>query len=130
MSNALYPNGVDGFGDGSIDWVADDIAAILVSAAYVYDADHAVFADVTGILANAVSYLTGKTFNNRIADADDITLTYQAEGVGVAVIIYSVTADRLIAYIDNVAEGLPLTMDGHNVRLTWSNREDSKIFRL
>ena len=134
VSNALYNSARRGFLDGSIDWDSDDIRVVLLSEEYVFSQLHENLDEVlVGARVATSSALAGKTTDAGIADADDVVFPAVAGDEVVAIIIYQHTGDefssRLIAYIDSVALGFPLTPNGSDVRLRWSNG-DSKIFRL
>lgn len=136
MANALYDKGRQGFLDGSIDWDTDDIRVILIdTGAYTVNlATHDNLDDVAGGSRISVSgALAGKTATDGVADADDVVFTAVTGATIEAIIIYKHTGvestSRLIAYLDTVASGLPITPNGGNINLTWGSGA-SKIFKL
>lgn len=136
MANGLYAKGREGFLDGSIDWDTDDIRAILVDVgAYTVNlATHDNLDDVAAGARIAVSgALANKTKTDGVADADDVTFSAVSGATIEAIVLYKHTGvegtSRLIAYLDSVASGLPITPNGGNILLTWSSGAD-KIFKL
>lgn len=135
MSNRLYPKGRQGFLEGSIAWLTDDIRAVLLSATYVYSDAHDFHADLSGIVATSGN-LTGKTSTDGIADAADVTFSAVAAGpAATQVVVYKWTGSsatsRLIAYWDSDSSAvmLSVTPDGSDIQLRWSNGA-LKMFRL
>ncbi len=134
MANALYGKGRQAFLDGDIDWSGDDIRVILVdTATYTVDIDVDEFhSDVTAVEIIATSGdMTGKTSTLGVADADDVTFPTVTGDQSEALIIYKWTGvsatSRLIAYMDT-ATGLPVTPNGTDVVITWSDGAN-KIFK-
>jgi hypothetical protein len=76
-----------------------------------------------------------------VADAADVTYTAVAAGAAItSIILYqssavtggadvAATAQRLIAYIDT-ATGLPVTPNGGDITVQWSNTAGTLIFKL
>lgn len=128
MANALYDTGRQGFLDGSIDWDTDTIQAYLVTSAYTFSGAHSTTAQVTSPVATSPAF-TGKTVTDGVADAADITFSAVAAGSTVnGIVIYSATADRLIAYIDT-ATGLPITTNNGDITIQWDSGAN-RIFKL
>ncbi len=133
---ALYSKGRERFLDGSIDWDTDDIRVALVETGYTYSAAHENVADVATYITVASERsdaLASKTVTSGVADAADKTLSAVTTGKTIiGFIIYKYNASdassRLISYQDT-ATGLPLTTNGGDVLLTFSNGDD-KIFKL
>lgn len=136
MANALYDKGRQGFLEGSIDWDSDTIKAVLIDEAlYTVDlANHDNLDDVpAGARVGTPQTLTGKTVTNGVADAADITFpSVPLHDPVEAILIYKfLTGDadsRLIAYI-NSATGLPVTPNGGDIAVEWSN-DSNRIFKL
>jgi hypothetical protein len=135
MANGLYAKGREGFLDGSIDWDTGDIRVILVDTAdySVNLATHETLADVAAGARVAVSGAFGtKTVTGGVADAADITFSAVSGDVCEALVIYQHTgaeSARLIAYIDTVTSGLPVTPNGGDITVQWDSGA-SKIFKL
>jgi hypothetical protein len=135
LATALYDKGREGFLDGTIDWDTDNIRAILVDAAdYTvnFSTDDNLDDIPSGARVATSGNLSGKTVTAGVADADDVTFTAVTGDVCEAVVLYQHTGtestSRLIAYIDN-ATGLPVTPNGGNITVSWSNGA-SRIFKL
>lgn len=128
--SALYDPARQGFLQGDIDWLTDDIRVILVdSADYTFSATHTALASVPVGARVAVSgSLTGKTATAGVADADDVSIPGVTGDSIEALVLYRPAAagdGTLIAYID----GLSLTPNGGNINVTWDNGPN-KIFKL
>ena len=134
MANAIFDLGRKAFLDADIDWLVDDIKAVLV--------DHGVFTPLpgthqflseisTGVVATSPNF-TSKTSTAGVADAADLTFTAASGANCESLVIYEDTGvaatSRLIAYID-VATGLPVLPNGGNITVTFDNTAN-KIFKL
>lgn len=135
MASGLYGLGREGFLGGDIDWDADNIKAILVDTAdYTVNlSTHQYLSDIPAAAREETSgNLVSKTITAGVADAADITFTSASGDDCEALVIYQDTGvegtSRLIAYIDT-ATGLPVTLNGGDVSVTWDNGAD-KIFKL
>lgn len=135
MANQLYNPGRSHFLQGNIHWLTDDIQAILVDTAdYTFALGHAWLSDVPALARVATSPpLTGKTAGGGIADANDVTFSSVSGDPAEAIIIYRVgsleTNSHLIAYIDTVTSGLPVTPNGGDIYVVWDDGAN-KIFKL
>lgn len=134
MANALYTAGKQALLTGGIAWGTDDIRAILIDAAdYTVNlSTHDNLDDIPAAARVATVALTGETASGGVADAADTTFTAVSGDVSEAVVLYKHTGTEatstLIAYIDT-ATGLPVTPNGGDITVTWSNGA-SKIFAL
>lgn len=135
MANRLYPKGRQGFLEGSIAWLTDDIRAVLLSSTYVYSDAHQFHSSLSGVIATSGA-LTGKTSTDGIADAADVTYPTVAAGPAVRqIVVYKWTgasgSSPLIAYWDSNTSSvmLSVTPDGTDIILRWSNGA-LKMFRL
>lgn len=137
MANALYKKGKEGFLDGSINWINDNIKAVLVdTGTYTVDlTNHNDLADIpSGARVATSANLASKSATNGVADAADLTFTSVSGATVEAVVLYQDTGtastSRLIAYIDQQG-GSPLsfTPNGGDLSITWSN-SSTKIFEL
>jgi len=135
MANALYDEGRRAFLGGEIDWVGVATRIILVDAAdYVRDlALHDFLDDVVAAAREEESAnLTTKTEVDGIADADNVTFTAAAGDPCEEIIGFEETgtdaSSQLIFNIDT-ATGLPVTLNGGDVTVTWDNGVD-KIYKL
>lgn len=141
MANALYDKGREAFGNGEIDWVDDDIIAILVDANdYTVNlATHQYLSSIDagariagGTLGTKVS-LASKTNTGGILDAADTTFTSVTGDEGEAIVLCKRDTSTfenslLIAYIDT-GTGFPYTPDGGDVVVYWADTTN-KIFKL
>jgi len=135
MANALYDFGREGYLNGSLNWLTDDVRAILVDTA-LYTVNLATDQFLTAIPGGArvatSGSLTTKTATAGVADADDVSFALVTGASIEAVVLYKHTGvdatARLIAYIDT-ATGLPFTPSGGNVAIQWDNGVN-KIFKL
>jgi hypothetical protein len=136
MANALYDTGRNAFLTGDIDWVADDIRAILVDVAdYTVDlAAHNFLDDVPSgaRVATLGASLANKTAVAGVADADDATFSAVTGDPSEALVLYRHTGtestSQLVAYIDS-ATGLPVTPNGGDIDVAWDSGAN-KIFKL
>lgn len=135
MANALYDKGRQAFLGGSISWSGDTIKCVLASTAtYTVNlATHQYYSDLTGVVGSPSTAFGGKTVTDGIADANDVTFTAVSGSAVGAIIIYKDTGvgstSPLIAYIDSAASGLPVTPNGGDITVSWSNGTN-KIFKL
>lgn len=135
MANALYDKGREGFLGGDIAWDSDNIKCTLVDLGlYTPDlVNHEFLSDVPLASQVAISgNFINKTITAGVADADDIIFPLVVGNESEALVIYQDTGasatSRLIAFIDT-ATGLPVTPNGGNISVLWSNGVD-KIFKL
>lgn len=133
--SALYDKGREKFLTGSISWTSDTIKLVLVDTD-VYTVNlgtHEFLSDIPlGARIATSGAFTGKTATNGVADAEDVVLTSVTGAESEALVIFKDTTDAstspLIAFID-VATGLPITPNGANINVTWSDGAN-KIFKL
>jgi hypothetical protein len=135
MANSLYGKGREGFLNGDIDWLVDDIRVILIDTNdYVVsiDADNALD-DIPAAARTAVSAPLGtKATTLGVANAAGVTFAAAIGDVSEALVIYKHTGTEstslLIAYIDT-ATGLPVVPNGGDIAITWDTGAN-KIFKL
>ncbi len=140
MANALYDKGRNHFLYGSINWVADEIHAQLVTlintpTGYTFNASlDEFFASVptSSRVGFSSPSLVAKTATSGIADAND-TVFSGASGPTVGAIVLwkqgaAATSSPLIAYIDT-ATGLPVQPNGGDITAQWDSATN-KIFKL
>jgi len=136
LANALYGKGREKFLMGDIHWDTDNIKAVLVDTNdYTVSIDTHEFLSsvaVGGRVATSGN-LDGKTVTLGVADANDVTFTAVTGDVSEALVLILDTGDPatspLIAYIDTVASGLPVTPNGGNILIQWDSGAN-KIFKL
>jgi len=135
MANGLYDEGRDQFANGNIDWVNDTIKVTLVDTAdytvnLTTDTD---YDDVTAGGRVATGTLGTKSTAAGVVDAADLTFSSVTGDQSEALVIYKDTGTEststLIAYIDTVSSGLPVTPNGGDITVTWDSGAN-KIFKL
>lgn len=135
MANALYPKAKESFlsQSPSIDMDTDTIKCAMVTSAYTYSSAHQYYSSVSGVVGTPAT-LASKTVTSGVFDAADVTYSSVAAGSTVAaLVIYkdtgSAATSPLIAYIDTVSSGLPVSTNGGDIIVTWDNGAN-KIFAL
>lgn len=133
MSNQMYDYGRELFLAGSISWANDTIKCALIdTGTYTFSAAHTSITSATAaFVGTASSAFAGKTVTSGIADANDVTINAVSGASIEAIIIYKDGAPGtpMIAYIDTAASGLPVTPNGGDITISWSNGTN-KIFKL
>ena len=135
MANTLYDEARRLFLEAGINWLTDDIKAILVDqGAYTPNfTSHQNLADI-GVSARVTPgvLMTGKATTGGAADANDVTFSAVSGPSIEAIVLYrdsgSDATSTLIAWLDT-ATGLPITPNGGDIIVTWDNGAN-KIFRL
>jgi len=143
MANALYGKGREGFLGATIDWDGN-IKVLLYDASQTpsidvdYLCDKDTIPDVDRVTNGLSGNLANATKTLGVANADDITLATVSgnEVVGFVIALdggggcveQTTTTDFLIADIDT-ATGLPITPNGGNITIAWSEAAE-KIFKL
>ncbi len=143
MANALYPTfkelllnpGTLGTTSGTAVDLADDTikVALVDTGTYTYSTAHDFYNDVSTAVIGTPQTLASKTVTAGVFDAADVTFTSVTGSSVEALVIYKDTGTAstspLIAYIDTVSSGLPVTPNGGNITITWDNGAN-KIFAL
>ena len=136
MPNFVYNGAAEGAWKGEIDWVSDDMRALLIDTTlYTAAVTDGFLDEIPGgaIIASAVA-LGGKTISGRtLQTTNPITFPTVAVGNDVtAIVVYLHTGtpstSRLVLYVDT-AFGLPAVRDGLDVRVSWSTGTN-KIVRF
>ena len=135
MANALYDLGREGFLAGDIDWDANTIKIMLIDEAddtIDLATDDNLDDRASGARVATSSALGSKTTTAGVADAADVTFSAVSGDVSESIDGYKDTGtestSRLIFNIDT-ATGLPVTPNGGDITVTWSNGSD-RIFKL
>jgi len=135
MANSLYAKARQKFLEGKINWLTDDIRAILVdSGAYtVQIGTHEFLSDIPSAarIAGPVQ-LTGKTSTDGAADANDVTFSAVSGPSIEAVVLYrqgTGDADSALIFYADSGTGIPITPNSGNIIATWDNGVN-RIFRL
>lgn len=135
MANALYDLGREGFLAGDIDWDANTIKIMLIDEAddtIDLATDDNLDDRASGARVATSSALGSKTTTAGVADAADVTFSAVTGDVSESIDGFKDTGtestSRLIFNIDT-ATGLPVTPNGGDITVTWSNGSD-KIFKL
>lgn len=136
MSNFLYDKARESFLNAQINWTSDTIKAVYVDTA-LYTPNQSTHQFLSDIAAGARVYIsaafTGKTTTGGVANAAPLTPPGITGASIEALVIFQdtgvATTSRLIAYIDTVASGLPVTPNGGPINTTWDTGAN-KIFKL
>jgi len=135
MANRIYTEARRLFLEGGINWLTDDIKAMLIDAdAYSLNIDaHKYLSDIpTSARVTPGVLLTGKSTEGGAADANDVTFSSVSGPTVEAILLYrdsgSESTSNLIVWLDT-ATGLPITPNGGDIIVTWDNGVN-KIFRL
>jgi hypothetical protein len=134
MANVVYTEFLNSLLDStpSIDFDTDTIRVALVSAAYTPSAAHQFLSSVTGVVGTA-QQITSPTVSGGAFDGADVTFTAVTGAQVVGLVIYKDTGvagtSPLVAFIDQVAAGLPVTPNGGDISIQWDNGAN-RIFRL
>ena len=136
MANFMYDRAKQGFLSGEIDLTTDTIKVILIDVAD-YTANSATDEDLADVPAGArvatSGALASKTVTDGVFDAADVTLSSVSGDTSEALVIFQDTGvegtSLLIAYIDTVSSGLPVTPNGGDITIQWDSGAN-KIFAL
>ncbi len=138
MANAVYDKAREAFLGADIDWLADNIKAVLVDAAdYTINlATHQYLSDIpSGARVATSGNLASKTATAGVADAADVTFSAVTGDPSELIVLYkdtgSAATSPLIAAIDTVAgpTALSVTPNGGDITVAWDNGSN-KIFKL
>lgn len=141
MANALYPKfkekilnpGTLGPTSGTaVDLIDDTIKIALIdTGVYTYNSANEFWSSASAALVGTAATLASKTVTSGTFDAADVTYTSVTGSSVEALIIFKDTGTAstspLVAYIDVVASGLPVTPNGGNITVTFNA---SGIFSL
>lgn len=135
MANLIYPLAKQSLlsQTPSIDFDTDTIKVALVTGAYTYSASHQYYSSVSASVVGTPATLTNKTVTEGVFDADDATFTSVTGNQVTKILVFKDTGTAsnspLIALFDSAAAGLPITPNGGNITIAWSN-DASRIFRI
>jgi hypothetical protein len=135
MANALYPLAREKFLGGDLDWDAQTFKLVLVDLAdYTYSAAHQWLSDIAAVGREETSgALASKTKVQGTADAADLAPAFPAAAGDPceALILFrdtgTPTTSDLVAYFDTGVTGLPVTLNGGDINVTFNA---SGIFTL
>jgi hypothetical protein len=112
----------DRAGKAGLDWENADIRLLLLTAGYTPDVDDQYKSDISALAIQTEIALTGRTWTNGYARANNILLQDYTGSPIVAAVIYEFnTADAdspLWVYMDE-GDGLPVAPDGSNFLIQW-----------
>lgn len=134
MPNALYPKykqkianpGTLGTTSGDAVDLADDTikVALVDTGVYTYSGTHEYYSSVSSAVVGTPQTLGSKTTTDGVFDAADVTFSSVTGNSVEAFVIYKDTGTAstspLIAFIDTVASGLPVTPNGGNITITFN----------
>lgn len=137
MSNALYSKYKQSMLslNPSVDLDSDTIKVGLVSAGYAFSASHQYLNEINpnSNIVGTPQALASRLVVDGVFDAADVTYTAVTGPQVVALVLYKdtgvATTSPLIAFLDSVSVGLPVTPNGGDITVTWDNGAN-KIFRI
>ena len=130
MANMLYTsfktNLLNATHADAIDFTNDTIKAALVDeGTYTRSAAHQYLSSVSAGIVGTAATLTSKTTTGGVFDAADTTFTAVSGASCESILIYKDTGNPapspLIALIDTVTSGLPITPNGGSIIIAWDN---------
>lgn len=141
MANAIYPKykqkllnpgTLGSTSSDAVDLSDDTIKVALVdTGTYTYSSTDEFYSSVSSAVIGTPQTLGSKTVTDGVFDAADVTFTSVTGNSIEALVIYKDTGtastSSLVAFIDTVASGLPVTPNGGNITVTWNA---SGIFAL
>jgi len=134
MANALYDTGRNAFLRGDLSWNSHTFKVVLLSSSYTVNlTSHQYLTSIpSGARIATSSALTTSLPGAGVADASDITFTSVTGSQATQFVIYRDTGteatSQLVAYFDT-ATNLPITPNGGDISITWSN-DSNRIFKL
>jgi hypothetical protein len=134
MANALYDTGRNAFLRGDLSWNSHTFKVVLVSSSYTVNlTSHQYLSSIpSGARVATSSALTTSLPGAGVADASDITFSSVTGSQVTQFVIYRDTGteatSQLVAYFDT-ATNLPITPNGGDISITWSN-DTNRIFKL
>jgi hypothetical protein len=134
MANALYDTGRNAFLRGDLSWNSNTFKVVLLSSSYTSNlSTHQYLSSIPGGARVATSSALTTLFPGAgVADASDITFTSVSGSQVTQFVIYRDTGveatSQLVALFDT-AINLPITPNGGDITLTWSN-DTNRIFKL
>ena len=139
MANGLYAQAKQSFLANELKWITGTAqtfkVALIDTADYAVNlSTHQFLSDVGGAaIVGTPTAIGTPSAALGVADGNDVTLSAVSGDVSEALIIFQDTGvtgtSRLVAYIDTVASGLPVTPNGGDITITWDNGAN-KIFSL
>jgi hypothetical protein len=134
MANALYPKykqkilnpGTLGpTSADAVDLIDDTInVALIDTGIYSYNSADEFYTAVSSAVVGTPQTLSSKSVTSGVFDAADVTYSAVTGNSIEALVLYKDTGSAgtssLIAYIDTVSAGLPVTPNGGNVVIQWA----------
>lgn len=141
MANALYnkfkekvlnPGTLGTTSGDAVDLIDDTIkVAIVDTGTYTFSAADEFYTSISSAVVGTPQTLGTKAITNGTFSAANATFTSVSGASVEALVLYKDTGtagtSSLIAYIDTVSSGLPVTPNGGNITITWNG---SGIFSL
>jgi hypothetical protein len=132
MANVLFSNFKELLLGGDIDLANDTIKITLVDTAdYTFDDAHTAFSSVPSGARVSTTTLASKTIASGIFDAADPVFSGVTGDVSEALVVWKDTGNEatspLIAYIDTVTIGFPVTPTGGDITIVLNS---AGLFRL
>lgn len=127
MADAVYDLAKEKLLSADIDWLTDDIKAVLVDVAdyTVNAATHEFLSDIpAGARVATSANMTGKSVTAGVASVADFAFSTVTGDESEAVVFYkdtgTVSTSPLIVYRDTATSGLPVTPNGGDVNISFS----------
>lgn len=131
MASVIYPKAKESFLKADLDLDSVIRAVLIDTGTYTYSAAHDNYDDLAGVVGTESGALASKTFTNGVFDAADITFTAVTGATVEAIVLFldtgTASTDKLVAYIDSAASGLPVTPNGGDITVAF---HASGIFAL
>jgi hypothetical protein len=137
MANAVYPKFKEyalnvALGGGA--QKTGTLKAALVTSGYSYNAAHDFRDDLGSSVVGTPTAISSPTFTDGVLDGGDVTFSLVSGSAVASIVVYLDTTgadgtDPLVCYVDTGVTGLPVTPNGGDIKVTWSNGA-AKIFAL
>jgi hypothetical protein len=110
------------------------LRAALITSGYTFNAAHDFKDDLGANIVGTPTAISSPTFTDGVFDGGDVTFTAVTGSAVGAIVVYLDTSgadgtDPLLCYIDTGVTGLPVTPNGGDIKITWSNGP-ARIFAL
>lgn len=123
LSNRWYPKGLEHFTTAGINFLTDNIKALLVTSAYTpagTDEFVSVISGIGGAVLSRSPNLAGKSNTGGVLNCSNFTFPLVASGsVGKWMVVYKDTgsdATSILILIDDTGNNFPVTTDGGNIQ--------------
>jgi hypothetical protein len=137
MANAIYPKWKEALLNATANSALTGsgttglFAALVDTGTYTYSASHQFYSSLSGVVGTDQE-VTTPTLTAGVVDGGDVTFSAVTGNSVEAIVLYRKNAGanttwQLVAYIDTLVTGLPVTPNGGDITITWNA---SGIFSL